>query len=90
MTKEEIAEVMPLKNVRRTFGGILDTLATGTINFFVDGVTGSKEGMLIPIKKISGPDLERYKIANPNKWQQLESTGSYKDKDKNHSIFYNN
>ena len=45
MTKEEVAEVMPLKNVRRTFGGILDTLATGTINLFVDGVTGSKEGM---------------------------------------------
>jgi hypothetical protein len=75
MTKEEVAEVMPLKNVRRTFGGILDTLATGTINLFVDGVTGSKEGMPIT-KKITGPELERYKIANPNKWQQLESTGS--------------
>ena len=30
LTKEEVAELMPLKNTRRTIGGVIDTLATGT------------------------------------------------------------
>ena len=36
LTKEEVQELMPLKNTRRTFGGLLDTLATGTASLAGD------------------------------------------------------
>ena len=39
MTKEEVAEIMPLKNVRRTFGGIINTLGTGTTSLVGDAMS---------------------------------------------------
>ena len=36
MTREEFNKTIPLKNYRRTMGGVVDSLITGTINFGVD------------------------------------------------------
>ncbi len=49
LTKEEVAELMPLKNTRRTIGGILDKVATGTISLIGEGLAPSN-----PYEQVSG------------------------------------
>ena len=38
LTKEEIQELMPLKNTRRTFTGLFDKLTTGTVSLIGDAL----------------------------------------------------
>ncbi len=49
LTKEEVAELMPLKNTRRTIGGILDKVATGTIS-----LAGDVLAPINPYEQVSG------------------------------------
>ena len=49
LTKEEVAELMPLKNTRRTIGGILDKVATGTI-----ALAGDVLAPINPYEQVSG------------------------------------
>jgi len=49
LTKEEVQELMPLKNTRRTFGGLLDKLATGTIS-----LAGDVLAPISPYEQIEG------------------------------------
>ena len=49
LTKEEVAELMPLKNTRRTIGGVIDKVATGTTEFIVGGLSP-----ISPYEQVSG------------------------------------
>ena len=49
LTKEEVAELMPLKNTRKTIGGIIDKVATGTI-----GLAGDALFPVNPYEQVSG------------------------------------
>ena len=49
LSKEEIQELMPFKNTRRTFGGLLDKLSTGTI-----ALAGDVMAPVNPLEQIEG------------------------------------
>ena len=49
LTKEEVAELMPLKNTRKTIGGIIDKVATGTIALAGDVLAPTN-----PYEQVSG------------------------------------
>ena len=49
LTKEEVAELMPLKNTRKTIGGIIEKVATGTIGLVQEGLSP-----INPYEQVSG------------------------------------
>ena len=49
LTKEEVTELMPLKNTRKTIGGIIDKVATGTIALAGDVLAPTN-----PYEQVSG------------------------------------